>query len=262
MNLSLEGKRVLVCGGSKGIGKAIAMQLAAQGASTTLLSRDEFRLKNAVKDLPILTANQQHHFIACDMSDTANLLNAINKEHAITPFDILVNNTGGPAPGLIHEADTTAFTDAFTRHIVSAQAISKLLFPSMQARNFGRIINITSVSVREPLPRLGVSNTIRAAMGAWAKTWSKEVAGYGITVNTILPGATDTERLQELVTMQSEQMGIPYAEALAGWLQPIPAGRLGKASEIANLAGFLASESAAYITGTLIPVDGGRLNAL
>lgn len=261
MNLSLEGKRALVCGGSKGIGKAIAFQLAAQGASTTLLSRDELRLKNVLKDLPT-PYKQEHHFIACDMSETSDLLNAINKEHAILPFDILINNSGGPAPGLIHEAETTAFTEAFLRHIVSAQAISKLLFPSMQARNFGRIINITSVSVREPLPRLGVSNTIRAAMGAWAKTWSKEVAPYGITVNTILPGATDTERLQELVTMQSVQMGITYETALAGWLQPIPTGRLGKASEIANLAGFLASESASYITGTLIPVDGGRLNAL
>ena len=262
MNLDLSGKNALVCGSSKGIGKAIALLFAESGANVTLLARDENSLKNSVKELRS-GIGQVHDYIAVDMNDTAKLQSLVLEKINIKDgYHILVNNTGGPDPGLLHETNPDTLASAFNQHVLSAQLLTKILAQSMKLVKFGRIINIISVGLKQPIENLGVSNTIRGALGSWAKTLSGELGPYGITVNNILPGYTRTERLNHLFDYRSKIENRTADEIINSIVQHVPVKRLAEPIEIAYAALFLASDFASYINGINLPVDGGFLKTL
>jgi len=257
MNVDLTGKNAIVCGSSGGIGKAIAVELASLGAEITLFARDTRKLNSILSELD-RNAGQQHKLLIADFNMPENVKKAIDshcKDGATT--HILVNNSGGPPPGKVIDASTEEFQQAFNRHLLSSQHIVQALVPGMKNENYGRIINIISTSVKAPIPGLGVSNTIRSAMASWAKTLSAEVASYGITVNNILPGYTNTTRLENLIRSIAEEKDVSIKEIEQSMKAQIPAGRFAEPHETAALAAFLSSPSAAYITGTSIRVDGG-----
>jgi 3-oxoacyl-[acyl-carrier protein] reductase len=262
MNIDLSGKHAIVCGSTQGIGKAVAMELALLGANVTLVARDEKKLSQTKKELPV-KKGQKHDCIHADFSFPAEL--KAKTERYIKqkgPVHILVNNTGGPPGGLISDAKADEFTRAFANHLICNHIMAQAVLPGMKEEKFGRIVNIISTSVKQPLRGLGVSNTIRAAVGNWAKTLSAEVASFGITVNNVLPGATNTVRITSLLEAKSAKTGKKVKELEEEMLKEIPAGRFAEASEIANAVAFLASPAAAYINGINVPVDGGRTGCL
>ncbi|WP_346839133.1 SDR family oxidoreductase [Microbulbifer sp. SAOS-129_SWC] len=262
MDLNLAGKRALVCGSSQGIGRACAEQLAQLGASITLFSRDREKLE-AVKKALHSSAGQDHRVLVADFSDPGQVATAIEAHLAEAgPCEILINNTGGPAPGPAHTAEPQAFVDAFNLHLVSNQTLVQALLPGMQAAGYGRIINIISTSVKLPLRGLGVSNTIRGAVASWAKTLANELGPFNITVNNVLPGATATVRLDAIIENKMKKQGKSREEVEAAEKSTIPLGRFGEASELANAVAFLASPAASYISGVSLPVDGGRTGCL
>lgn len=257
MNLALNNRTALVCGSTQGIGLAVAQELALLGANCILMARNESSLKEALATLDN-SQGQQHQFAVADFAQpqaVETALMSLLDQHSIT---ILVNNTGGPAAGPITEAATTAFEDAFRQHIVVNHLLTLALLPAMKAAAFGRIINIVSTSVKVPLPNLGVSNTIRAAVAGWAKSMANELGQYGITVNNVLPGFTDTARLSSLIAHNAKSQNRSEADVRSEMQASVPAKRFGAAHEVAALAAFLATPAAAYINGTNIPVDGGR----
>lgn len=261
MEYPLTGKCALIGGSSQGIGLASAQQLAKLGASCILVARHEEKLRQAVATLDA-SSGQQHRYRMADyrdVRDTTQLALALTREH---PIEIVVNNTGGPSPGEIAEADPSEFLQAFEQHILASQAILQAVLPGMKATGYGRVVNIISTSVRIPISGLGVSNTIRGAMASWAKTWSNEIARYGITVNNVLPGATETPRLTSLVESRAQARGITFETMAAEMAAEIPVQRFAKAEEVAAVVAFLASPAAAYVTGTSIPVDGGKIGAI
>jgi 3-oxoacyl-[acyl-carrier protein] reductase len=260
MELTLEGRRAVVCGASKGIGRAIARVLAGMGAELVLVARDPQGLAAVAASLP--GGEARHAVRALDLSDSDAVAAAFAEIAASGPVHVLVNNTGGPSAGPIFDARPAEFTDAFRQHVVAAQLAAQALAPGMRKAGYGRIINIISTSVKEPIPGLGVSNTIRAAMAAWAKTLSRELAPQGITVNNVLPGFTSTERLDYLFRLRAEKSGSSVEEIERSTIAQIPAGRFARPEEIAWAVGFLASPQAAYINGINIPVDGGRMGSL
>ncbi|MEZ0370260.1 MAG: SDR family oxidoreductase [Candidatus Sericytochromatia bacterium] len=260
--LNLTDKHAWVCGASRGIGKAIAETLAAQGARVTLLARDGDRLKQLVQQLPT-PGGQSHAWLCVDFSDPDRLALAIAEcLDQSRPPQILVNNTGGPPPGPVMEADISAFKTAFRQHLLAAQILVQALVPGMRAAGYGRIVNIISTSVRQPIPGLGVSNTIRAAVASWAKTLAGELAPAGITVNNVLPGYCATERLDALLANRAERSGRSLEQVRSEFLAQVPMGRFAAPEEIAAAVAFLVSPAAAYITGVSLPVDGGRIQAL
>ena len=260
METSLVGKHALVCGASQGIGRAIAREFARLGAQVMLLARDEARLKAAVAELD-RAQGQQHGYVAVNMADTATLGKSISDNvHGVV--DILVNNTGGPPPGLAHEADPEAFADAFRLHLIGYQTLVRAVVPGMKKRGSGRIINVISTSVKQPLPNLGVSNTVRGAVANWSKTLANELGQYGITVNNLLPGATETERLAVIIKNKAARNGTSETEAADEMMSEIPLRRFARPEEIAFAAAFLAGPSGAYINGINLPVDGGRTGCL
>jgi len=261
MDISLKNRQALVCGSTQGIGLAVARELAAQGAACTLMARDEVALQKAAASLST-GAGQQHHYIVADFTDLDQVRSVALAHTAKHEVHILVNNTGGPAPGPITDATTDDFAKAFSMHILAYQILAQAALPSMKKAGYGRIINIVSTSVRIPIANLGVSNTIRAATAGWAKTLANEVGPHGITVNNILPGFTATQRLEKLIDNIARSKGTTPEEVAAAMKEEIPARRFGEASEIANLAAFLSSPAAAYISGTSIPVDGGRTGSI
>lgn len=260
MIVALNNKTALVCGSSDGIGKAIAMELASAGARVVLLARNPEKLENVLSQLP--NAQLNHAFYAVDFSDNAAVESAAKKIKLENNIDILVNNTGGPPAGPAHKASITEYLDAFKNHLINNQILAQSFVPGMQERKWGRIINVISTSVKLPLPNLGVSNTIRGAVGNWAKTLANELGAFGITVNNVLPGATETQRLGNIISGKSAKTGSAIAEVEAEMLHEIPAGRFGKPEEVAYAACFLASDKAAYINGTNVVVDGGRTGNL
>jgi 3-oxoacyl-[acyl-carrier protein] reductase len=255
--IDLSGKTALVCGSTQGIGRAIAHELAASGAQLILLARNADSLQAVCDDLP-RHAGQQHSFQVADFADPASVAVAAANIAETHTVHILVNNTGGPPAGPITQADSDAFISAFRQHLLNNHTLVQAVLPGMRAAGYGRIINIISTSVKAPLHNLGVSNTIRAAVGNWSKTLANETAAQGITVNNVLPGATDTERLAGIIRNKAEKTGRNTASVQAEMLAEIPAGRFGKPEEVAHAAVFLASPQAAYITGTNVVVDGGR----
>lgn len=257
MNLSLQHKTALVCGSTQGIGLATARELALLGANCILLARNEAALQEAVSSLDG-SQGQHHRYAVADFSDPGTVVAAIQPFVTDGPIHILVNNTGGPAAGAIVDAQAYAFENAFRQHIVVNHLLTQALLPGMKAAGYGRIINIISTSVRIPLPNLGVSNTIRAATASWAKTMANELGQYGITVNNVLPGFTDTARLQSLIAHTATKEGRSEEEVRAAMRESVPARRFGDAAETGAVAAFLATPAAAYVNGTSIPVDGGR----
>ncbi|MEN9549923.1 MAG: hypothetical protein RIR12_2514 [Bacteroidota bacterium] len=260
MNLSLKNKTAVIGGSTQGIGLAIAEELALLGANCILLARNKSKLEECIQQLANDGA-QQHQYAVADFGIPLQVQMAIHEITNNKPVHILINNTGGPPPGLISEAPSTSFTDAFQQHIINYHTLSQACLPSMKTAGFGRIINIISTSVKIPIANLGVSNTIRAATAAWAKTLSLEVAQFGITVNNVLPGYTETQRLSNLINANAATQQITPTALGIKMQQQIPARRFGKAAEVAALAAFLCSPAAAYITGTSIPVDGGSTGA-
>ncbi len=262
MNIDLSGKQAIVCGASKGIGRATAIQLAASGATVTVMARNQQALEQLCSELA--TPNSQHHHaLAADFSDPQALTDIVSQHVGQNgPFHILINNSGGPPPGPVHTANQAAFQAAFTQHLLGNHVMMQALLEGMQSAGYGRIINIISTSVKLPLKGLGVSNTIRGAVANWAKTLAGELAEYGITVNNVLPGATSTDRLDEIFTGKATKQGKTKDQIVASELALIPAGRFGKPEELAQAITFLASPSAAYINGINVPVDGGRTGCL
>jgi 3-oxoacyl-[acyl-carrier protein] reductase len=262
MNLDLTGKHALVCGGSQGIGHAAAIELARLGAHVTLLARSPAPLETALAALPRVNAKQQHATVAVDMSDHAALGASVEALAGSRPVHILVNNTGGPPGGPAHTADTDAFLAAFNQHIVAAQIVLKAVLPGMRDAGYGRIVNVISTSVKEPIRNLGVSNTIRGAMASWAKTLAAELGPFGITVNNVLPGYTKTARLGQILADRSKATGKTEDEIAQTMLATVPLGRFAESSEIANVIAFLATPAAGYVNGINVPVDGGRTLSL
>lgn len=262
MNLDLSGKTAMVCGSTQGIGKASAIELSSLGANVILVARNEESLKATLKELDI-SLGQKHNFLVADFQQS-NLLKEKLEGFIIKngPVHILVNNTGGPAGGLIQNAKVEEFLQAFNNHLVCNHILVQALMDGMKKAQYGRIINIISTSVKIPLKNLGVSNTIRAAVANWSKTLANEVASYGITVNNVLPGATLTGRLQSIIENKSNNTGESLNEIKNEMESEIPLGRFAEPYEIANAVAFLASPAASYITGINVPVDGGRTGSL
>jgi len=262
MDMNLHGKTALVCGSSQGIGLASAHALAGLGANLILFARNAEKLQHALAKLP--KADGQHHtFLVADFSKPAEVKAAVAAWLAEgKTIDILVNNTGGPPGGPITEAKAEEFETAFANHLINNQNLAQLCLPGMKVGGFGRIINIISTSVKIPLPGLGVSNTVRGAVGNWSKTWANEVGRFNITVNNVLPGATETERLASIITNKAVKTGKAEAEITEEMAAEVPMRRFAKPEEIANAVAFLASPAASYINGINIPVDGGRTGNL
>lgn len=260
MDINFTGKQAIVCGASKGIGRATAAELASLGAVVTLIARDAAALK-AVR--ASLKQPELHHVVAADFGAPQALAKVIADHLARHgAAQILVNNTGGPAAGPVSDATLDQFERAFAQHLLCNHVLAQACLPGMKAAGYGRIINVISTSVKQPIPGLGVSNTIRAAVANWAKTLSVEVAKFGITVNNVLPGSTETGRLAEIFKARSERQNKTVEEIVAHERTNVPAGRFAQAEEIAQAIAFLASPAAAYINGVNLPVDGGRTGCL
>lgn len=261
MNLDLRGKNALVCGSSKGIGRAAASELARLGANVTLVARDGAALAN-VKATLDHSQGQHHDFLVADFTDLTDLKKKVTGLVAVKNIHILVNNTGGPPGGFITEATVEEFVSAFSKHLVCNHLLATMVIKGMMLEGYGRIINIISTSVKQPLDGLGVSNTVRAAVANWAKTMSNELGSYGITVNNVLPGATLTDRLVTVIETKAKRESISKEEVMRNLKAEIPMGRFADPVEIGNAVAFLASPAAAYINGINLPVDGGRTKSL
>jgi 3-oxoacyl-[acyl-carrier protein] reductase len=261
MNLNLKGKNALVCGSSQGIGLAIAKELALLGANCTLFARNAESLEAALQTLH-KSDGQHHQFLVADFSKPESVKYVLETCILQTQFSIVVNNTGGPPAGAISTSTPEDFLSAYNLHLINNHQITTMLLPYMQASKWGRIINVISTSVKIPLQNLGVSNTTRAAVAAWAKTMANENAKHGITVNNVLPGATNTLRLKTIIENKAKKINAEQEEVNKEMLSEIPMGRFGEAEEIASLAAFLCSPAAGYITGQSICVDGGRTGSI
>lgn len=262
MNLDFTGKNAVVCGSTQGIGFAIASELADLGANVTLVARNEESLKECVAKLAN-SGVQNHQYIQADFSNPDSLKAKLDEYVANNPsVNILVNNTGGPAAGPANMAKLEEFTSAFSMHLMCNHILMQAFKQGMIDSGYGRIVNVISTSVKAPLPNLGVSNTIRGAVANWSKTLANELGVHGITVNNVLPGATKTARLTQILENKVEKLGYTMEEAEKAMLNPIPLNRFAEPQEVANAVVFLASPAGAYISGINIPVDGGRTASL
>ncbi|MBL4586453.1 MAG: SDR family oxidoreductase [Flavobacteriales bacterium] len=262
MKIDLTGKRALVCGSTAGIGKAVALQLAEAGAEVTLLARNEGKLKATLAKLNT-TNDQKHDYLVADFSKP-EALKIVIENHVVSakPYHILLNNTGGPAGGKAIDAELNEFEAAFRSHLMCNHILVQAVVNGMKGQCYGRIINIISTSVKIPLNGLGVSNTIRGAVASWSKTLANELGEFGITVNNVLPGATETERLPSIISNKAAKTGKTEDEVAVAMKAAVPAARFAKPWEVAAAATFLASPLAGYINGINIPVDGGRTGSL
>jgi 3-oxoacyl-[acyl-carrier protein] reductase len=261
MNLSLDGKNAVICGSTQGLGLAIAEEMALLGANCILMARNEEALQTAVRSLDV-ALRQQHSYLVADFSKPDQVKQAIQQYVQQHPVHILVNNTGGPAPGSVLDATEEAFVQAFNQHLIVNQLLAQAVIPGMREAGYGRIINIISTSIRIPITGLAVSGTVRGAVAVWSKILANEVGKYNITVNNILPGSTKTQRLESLIQNTAQKRGVSTEVVEDEMKREIPMKRFGEAAELAAVAAFLASPAASYVNGVSIPVDGGKTGSL
>ena len=254
----MTGKRALVCGSSQGIGEATAHELASQGFSVTLLSRSEDKLQKIKDALP----GEGHDYLACDIGQPDTWKTQLEKKNQEQSYDVLVLNSGGPKGGAISQAQPEEFLQGMQNHLVANSMLVRIVMGTMKEKSFGRIITVTSTSVKVPIPHLGVSNTVRAAVSSWGKTLSLELAPFGITINNVMPGFTDTPRLKNLIEAKAQNLGQSFEQVEEAWKNMVLMKRFAAPQETASLIGFLCSDKASYITGQSIAVDGGRLGCL
>jgi 3-oxoacyl-[acyl-carrier protein] reductase len=262
MDLGLKNKTALVCGSSKGLGKASAECLAVEGASVILCSSNPDNLQKAKQEIQAVSSAEVTAIAAnlSERDDVSRLIEMLFKRYS--HIDILVNNTGGPPPGKFDELSIDDWQAAYEAMFISAVMLTKSVLPGMKSQRWGRILNITSIAVKQPVENLILSNSIRAGITGFARTLANEVAPFGITVNNILPGYTRTERLENLAEETAGRKGVSVEEAYQTWLKDISMNRLGEPEEFGNVVAFLASERASYVTGTSITVDGGWVRSL
>ncbi len=261
MDLNLADRRAVVCGSSQGIGKAAAIELALLGANVILLSRNATTL-NLVKGDLDTSQGQQHEVVTADFTDLEQVRSASAQILQNGGAHILVNNTGGPPAGSAIDADLDSFVDAFSNHLLCNHILTQAFVEGMKQARYGRIINVISTSVKQPIAGLGVSNTTRGAVANWAKTLASELGPFGITVNNMLPGMTMTGRLQSLIDGRAQNRQVPANEIAEAMKAEIPARRFAEPREAGAAVAFLASPAAAYINGINLPVDGGRTTCL
>ncbi|MBD3291176.1 SDR family oxidoreductase [candidate division KSB1 bacterium] len=258
----MSNRNALVCGASRGLGFAIAKELAQEGAHVIICSSNQERIHSAADELGNSTGKEITAF-KCNLNEKSDIDNMVDRiMDRFNCIDILVNNTGGPPPGYFMEFDVDDWTNAFNNTFVSAIYLTRQLLPRMEKNSWGRIINLTSITVKQPVDNLLLSNSIRMAIIGWAKTISNQYAKQGITVNNIATGYTLTERVHNLAKSIADDSGITAEQAMQKWIENIPAGRLAQPEEIAATVAFLASERASYITGATIPVDGGFIQSM
>lgn len=262
MNLDLRGKTALVGGSTQGIGRASAIELALLGATVTLIARNEQKLKSVLAELDT-TKGQTHHYIVADFSQPGAVQTAVTTYlERLQDVHILVNNTGGPPGGALIDARPDEFVQTFHNHLLNNHALVQAVVPSMKRLGYGRIVNIISTSVKQPIVGLGVSNTIRGAVAQWAKTLSLEIGRFGITVNNVLPGYTQTARLESTLAIRAKASGKSEEEVATQLAQEIPIGRFATPEEVAAAVAFLCTPAAASINGINLPVDGGKTGSL
>lgn len=261
MEIVLEGKKALVGGSSAGIGLAVAIELAKCGASIVLMARNEEKLKKVVAQLDI-TMGQVHSYIVTDFNDHVAHKSVVSSFFATNSIDILVNNTNGPIAGDITTKVEADYELAFNLLFQNAVFTTNLALIGMKKKGFGRVINISSMTVKEPQDTLVLSNTMRTALVSWSKSLSNAIAAEGITVNTVLTGSFDTDRLNSLMSLQAAKQGVSLEEIKSQRVDSIPVKRLGDPSEYGYLVSFLASEYASFLTGTSIPLDGGNAKSI
>lgn len=260
MNIQLFSKNALVGGATQGIGAGIAVELAKCGANVTIMARNETKLKDFMAVLPIVNPDQKHEYLVADFSDFESYKKIITEYFNTHSIDILVNNTNGPEPGPALNKNVADYQTAFDLLFKTVCETTLLALPHMIEQKNGRIINVSSLSVKEPIGNLALSNSIRSAVMAWAKTLSNEVAQHQITVNNVLTGYFDTERIKKLVSNESQQAGTSEEEIRKTRENKIPMKRFGTPEEYGHLVAFLASEYSSYLTGANIPLDGGLNN--
>lgn len=261
MNTDLTKKTALVCGSTQGIGLAAAKEIALLGANIVLMARNESKLQECLQSLDT-SKGQKHSYLVADFAHPQQVQDVIMEFAKENKVNILVNNTGGPQPGAAIDADIEAFRIAFNSHLINNQILVKALVPGMKDLGYGRIINVISTSVKQPLPNLGVSNTIRGAVANWSKTLASELGKFNITVNNVLPGATETGRLEQIMKNKAEKTGTTADNIKHEMSEEVPMKRLGRPEEIAAVIAFIASPAASYINGINVPVDGGRTLSL
>lgn len=261
MDLQLKGKTVLVTASSLGIGRATAELFIKEGCKVAICSRNKSNLINTANEIKSLY-NVEPLWEVCDInriSDIENVVKLVNNNYG--DIDILVNNCGGPIPGYFESLSDTDWEYAYEQVLMSSVRFARLVLPGMEMKNWGRIINITSLSVKQPVDNLILSNSLRSAVTAFAKTLSNQIGKFNITVNNVAPGYTLTARLYELAVNRAKQSGESHEHVLASMANDVPMKRLARPDEIASLIVFLASEQAGYITGTTIGVDGGVIKS-
>lgn len=261
MELNLTGKNVLVTAASMGIGRAAAEQFIKEGCNVAICSRNQDNLLKAVKEIKSLY-NVEPLWVVCDINKLDDIENTFKVvTETLGNIDILVNNCGGPRAGFFEELNDSDWDFAFKQILMSAVRFTRLVLPGMKEKKWGRIINVTSLSVKQPVDNLILSNSLRSAVTAFAKTLSNQVGKYNITINNVAPGYTLTSRIYELAVIRAKQLGVPHEEVLSSMANEVPMKRLASPEEVASLIVYLASEQAGYITGATISVDGGIIKA-
>ncbi|KPA16892.1 short-chain dehydrogenase [Candidatus Magnetomorum sp. HK-1] len=263
MIIDLNKKNAVICGGSKGMGKAIAMEFARAGASVTLIARNEGQLNQTKQELPCPKQNQHHSYLVADFSQPETLKEKfLSSEVSKGTVHILVNNNGTPPANSLLKTETSEILHAFSSFLLSYQVLAQLIIPKMKQENYGRIINIVSSSAKQPIPQLATLSIVSSAVKSWAKSLSNEIAPWGITVNNVLPGSTKTETLMSFYRHFAKSAGKSVDTIIQEKISIIPMNRLAEPEEIAYAVTFLASPLAGYITGADLPIDGGKLQGI